>query len=646
MKIRCILFALLMMIGCSVNAQFIPHRYDAFKALKVSSPNIVFVGNSITNIGHWHEQFNDNSLVVNRGVSGACSYQALENLESILIGKPAKMFIMIGTNDIGTKTGTPATIARNIEAMIERIRHESPSTEIYIISVFPSTYSPRTPEILSGVNDSLKVVCEKTDIPFIDLWDTFQGILDNTLSTDYLHLTAPGYYLWSKAVQPYMGDEFTVTIPAETEAENWYPWAGEFSLWVNNVSSLPYKSTDILMIGDELFNSGEWHEILHNPNIKNRAVKHNYGGWPTTMWLNLMDCIFDVNKDLKEAPEQAFLYIGSQDIANGKDEEYIESNYRKIVEKVLENMPTTTVRLVSLTPHRNADHNNKIKTFNSFLKKYAADLGLDFVDLFTPCSDADGNADPKYVDASSFVTPHGYHIIAETLAPYIGNCTVEPKDEFEARYEMINARQALGDVISCSYILDGGSTTGTYHAEALETLRNKRDDMYAMLNNPEANPQQILAMAQELGSLLILNEPVSGKYYQIIPLRSNRILSVDENNSLSGTPEDSVTRQCDNTQWQFVKRPDNTWNIINRKDGLYLTPDITLSSNEPAQGWDLGASAYRGRYIITSGENIQLYESAKGSFINWGFDSPTSPGGFNNADVGGSFILIEQPEAY
>lgn len=51
------------------------HRYDAFKALRVNSDNIVFVGNSITNMHEWCEAFG-NPKVLNRGNSDAFSQAA------------------------------------------------------------------------------------------------------------------------------------------------------------------------------------------------------------------------------------------------------------------------------------------------------------------------------------------------------------------------------------------------------------------------------------------------------------------------------------------------------------------------------------------------------------------------------------------
>ena len=53
------------------------HRYDSFKVLPITSEDIVFIGNSITNMNEWWEAFGSNHNVKNRGVSGAYTDEAL-----------------------------------------------------------------------------------------------------------------------------------------------------------------------------------------------------------------------------------------------------------------------------------------------------------------------------------------------------------------------------------------------------------------------------------------------------------------------------------------------------------------------------------------------------------------------------------------
>lgn len=96
------LLACLLLGGASAQADqaFRDHRYDGFKVLSANKEQIVFIGNSITNMHEWWEAFGNHNIV-NRGTSGAVSDELLQNLESMISGKPKKAFIMIGTNDLG-----------------------------------------------------------------------------------------------------------------------------------------------------------------------------------------------------------------------------------------------------------------------------------------------------------------------------------------------------------------------------------------------------------------------------------------------------------------------------------------------------------------------------------------------------------------
>ena len=146
MKLRLILAtALTVMSGlwAMADGPFRLHRYDALKSTPINSENIVFVGNSITNMHEWWEAFGSDHRIINRGTSGGFSYEILENLESFIDGKPEKLFLMIGTNDISTGIA-PATVVSNIRTIITRITtgvspDQNPYTE------HPAA-SPRTPE--------------------------------------------------------------------------------------------------------------------------------------------------------------------------------------------------------------------------------------------------------------------------------------------------------------------------------------------------------------------------------------------------------------------------------------------------------------------------------------------------------------------
>ena len=100
------LLATVCVLSMWADEPFRKHRYDSFKVLSPAEGSIVFIGNSITDMHFWPEVFKDkdgNYLpIVNRGNSGGYSTEQSDNLEAYLGKKPAKVFMMIGTNDIAT----------------------------------------------------------------------------------------------------------------------------------------------------------------------------------------------------------------------------------------------------------------------------------------------------------------------------------------------------------------------------------------------------------------------------------------------------------------------------------------------------------------------------------------------------------------
>ena len=109
------------------------HRASVLEQLNISSDNIVFIGNSITQGNEWCEVFN-NPNILNRGISGALSSEVLENLPHFIKGNPKKIFLMIGTNE----NANPDVVIPNITSIIEIIKRDSPNTEIYIQSILPT----------------------------------------------------------------------------------------------------------------------------------------------------------------------------------------------------------------------------------------------------------------------------------------------------------------------------------------------------------------------------------------------------------------------------------------------------------------------------------------------------------------------------
>jgi Lysophospholipase L1 and related esterases len=163
---------------------------------------------------NWIELFNDNRLK-NRGISGDVSEGIYDRLGSITKGKPKKMFLMIGINDIA-KNIPVDTISKNIEKIILKIKKDSPQTIVYLQSVLPvnpdfGMFSRHMkPDNIKGLNKQIEKLSWKYNTTYIDLYSRF--VIEGTdklapqYTNDGLHLLGQGYIHWVEIVKSYIED--------------------------------------------------------------------------------------------------------------------------------------------------------------------------------------------------------------------------------------------------------------------------------------------------------------------------------------------------------------------------------------------------------------------------------------------------------
>ncbi len=186
-------------------------RVANFKSFPNSKKDIIFLGNSITDYTCWNELL-QLPLAKNRGISGDISFGVLQRLSEVTEGKPAKVFILIGINDIARNI-PDSVILHNYKRIIERIKNESPKTKIYFNTLLPvnNSFTQRAhfnkDDHIAFVNDGLKRICAAYSIPCINIHDAFlddQKKLNKAYTYDGLHLNAEGYKLWAAILKPYI----------------------------------------------------------------------------------------------------------------------------------------------------------------------------------------------------------------------------------------------------------------------------------------------------------------------------------------------------------------------------------------------------------------------------------------------------------
>ena len=645
---------------CAVTAvladgPFRNHRYDSFKALSVTSENILFIGNSITDMHCWPEVFvtsnGDYLPIVNRGNSGTYSTEQSDNLESYINGKPKKVFMMIGTNDIATSGGlnfSPEQVLAYVKSIVARIHARSPQTKIYLYSILKNRTGNRVEATWLKANELTKAYADATEgVTYIDLYDKLAGIANGgAWSYDNLHLTAGAYQAWAETICQYLqeGEDYTVSCvyPENTlTVQNAGGLGGSHGMRGTYFSCLPIKSNDVLVFGDAFVKNGEWQEFLGNPNVKNRGTGWNNSGDIATT-SKIVDATYATVEGVAKADAKAiFLYTGTADCTGSTDIATVKTNYKALVDKIAEKSPTSKIYLMAICPRNNASHNTRIAELNAYMESIATG-NIRFVDTYTPMLN-EGAVNSKYVFSNDYIGGLAYVKIANLmkealLADFpsdIYNVTTEA--DAEVRYAQAGLRNQLTQVIARGLVAQRGDAAGQYNAAKMAAFDAKVSAANTLLEKNNLTQDEVTAFAGELNTILngALSMPTNSTqgnevWYQLFtPNRGNKYLT---SNGTGAGVTGNAKHNYATGMWKFVARTNGGLDIINRHDGSYLAPtasnntQLTTSKTQPAAGWTLDYANTPGLFIVKSG-SVQLNQTNNEAVYNWG-------GGTNRDDTG------------
>lgn len=187
-------------------------RVSHFARLSVELNDIVMLGDSLIDGCEWHELLN-NAHVKNRGINSDTIEGVRQRLQCISQGKPAKIFLMIGINDVSHNKDAH-TIAHEITQIAIELHRQSPSTRLYIHSLLPFDTSIHyhslagKEDIVDEINSLLNAHAHECDYTFINIHPHFlahnETRIDKMYTNDGLHLNGCGYALWRELILPYI----------------------------------------------------------------------------------------------------------------------------------------------------------------------------------------------------------------------------------------------------------------------------------------------------------------------------------------------------------------------------------------------------------------------------------------------------------
>jgi lysophospholipase L1-like esterase len=186
-------------------------RRTLFEQLPNTKKEIIFLGNSITDGSEWSELF-QNKRIKNRGISGDVTEGVLYRLNEVTESKPAKVFLLIGINDLARNI-SKETVFENISGIAATIKEQSPKTRVFVQSILPvnpafdkfTGHCSKTEEV-KWINNKLEEFCAQSGFQYVDLFTYFKNENDDFMNPEFtndgLHLTGKGYLKWAEIIKP------------------------------------------------------------------------------------------------------------------------------------------------------------------------------------------------------------------------------------------------------------------------------------------------------------------------------------------------------------------------------------------------------------------------------------------------------------
>ena len=646
-------FVLAMMMVCISGAwadgPFRNHRYDSFKTLPaVGNDDVVFIGNSITNMFNWWEALGSNQKIKGRGNSGAVTQEVLDNLESMIAGQPAKVFLMIGTNDLGTAgIDDPKYVASQIETIITRIRKESPRTMVYCQSILPSGL--RNAEKIKQTNQLVSAWITATadsQVEYVNLYpllDDGTGKIKSTAnngtsanSYDNLHLTALGYRLWLEAIKDRLPADCQCQIPEGIETLG-SGLGGSTGMRSTYFGALPVKASDILIIGDEMIHGCEWHELL-GADFKDRGSGWGYPGVNIANMTAELSAIFSGNasKVSKQTPKAVCLYAGVADCnASDYNEATVNAAYKALVDGIRAKVSASTpIFLMTLAPHPTAANNDRAKALNAYMQTLAGgDANLHLIDLYSAAMNGSARQESYFMGTNNaYISGLGYVAFANAIKSAVNaalgsSYTCITLEQAQANLARFNSRKAIGDATNLYTAIEAyeGNGIGQYSASAVAAYKAAIEPAFTALQSlePSTSVDFAAAKATLMRSLTaVTSANANGRQFAISTPNRMSLYAYTDGAALNGSGSNPGLAKY---RWTLESRGDGTFNIKNVGKNVYMNPSaahdtqIQMSATAPSAGWTLDYSDALGLYIIKSGTTCELNSTDKSGnpIYNW-----------------------------
>lgn len=163
-----------------------------------------------------------NQVIYNRGIGGFTTTDMLQYMEEMVFGtEPSRIFINIGTNDIGSPDYQLDMLMERYEEIISRIQERLPEAEIIMMAYYPvnetdkvpegewgrTAFVTRTNENIAIANEAVERLAAKKGCRFINVNEGLtdeRGKLKKEFTIEGIHMYASGYQVVLDNLKKYL----------------------------------------------------------------------------------------------------------------------------------------------------------------------------------------------------------------------------------------------------------------------------------------------------------------------------------------------------------------------------------------------------------------------------------------------------------
>ncbi|MFD1318172.1 GDSL-type esterase/lipase family protein [Loigolactobacillus zhaoyuanensis] len=193
----------------------------------IKKGQIVFVGSSLMEIFPIEKMQKEKKLglekiIYNRGIRATTTADLLAHIDlQIFDLKPSKIFINIGSNDIGFNV-PENTYLSNYDEIFRQIKEKLPNTEVYALAYYPmnavynfgeekhehaSMFATRSNDDFAKMSEKVAALAQKHNYQFINVNANLadeNGNLRPELTFDGVHMLPAGYEIVLKNLMKYL----------------------------------------------------------------------------------------------------------------------------------------------------------------------------------------------------------------------------------------------------------------------------------------------------------------------------------------------------------------------------------------------------------------------------------------------------------